>query len=751
MNALIIDDELEICQLVESTCELNQITPTILTNPSSIKELDIHQYNLLFLDLNMPGLDGIEVMNYLASKKFTGDIILMSGFDNWLLNSAIAVAKSLNLNFHSSLEKPFRLASIESAIKQLKDAETLPSSERSASVTPTLSVEEIRSAIEKKKVRVLYQPQVDLMTKTIIGFEALVRIESDNGHFISPHLFLKTAIRERLIKNLSKIIIKTAFRDFCYLSEKFGYFTIAINLSGQDISDPELPDWTADLAAKNNISSSAIIFELNDLTVSNITPIQLQVIARLRLKGFKISLDDFGNNHSGFLDLKVLPITELKIHHQMTQDILISEKTRLLVKSLSKLSDELGVHLMISGIENQETEKLLKSIGCSLGQGFLYGQPMTARETLNFLNENTEVANGSIIETEESQNNRLLKSSNQKQNEQEAQYDADKYYIPLIAPLSGILSFIGKSQEYGYKKAFLDYPDLDVNPYIINDNSSLISSLEAIQTKIPPKALSLLGGAFPFQKTPIFSQAIQYSETPLFSPFNGCSMLHEAQHQACFHIKPSFKDEIEHLAFQRLKLIEKVAFVYPKNQLQNEYRNVIQQKPNWHFFPYQSSETEDIIHAIKAHHLTHVVIIGSAKGVMNLIHSINISDIEFFTISLAGIDFLEKFMLRETEVKLTITQPFPNKSNQTIISKKFDEHAQSASEEESPLINSISYESFATTHILLKLIEKFEITSKEQLKKAITGLQGDHYGLGETLSWSDKGRKLIHKVHEIEL
>lgn len=119
MNIMIIDDNSELSELIKIAAEMANAFPTVLLESPKIKDMDIHEYGLIFLDVFMPDMDGIEVLMYLSDKGFKGQIILMSGGSDTAMQAAGQLAKGLKLNVVKSIDKPFRVKDIIKLIESV--------------------------------------------------------------------------------------------------------------------------------------------------------------------------------------------------------------------------------------------------------------------------------------------------------------------------------------------------------------------------------------------------------------------------------------------------------------------------------------------------------------------------------------------------------------------------------------------------------------------------------------------------------
>lgn len=767
MRVLIIDDEPEICELLSSVCQLNSLETTQLTQPEATGTLSFNDYELVFLDLNMPGKDGIQVMNELSRANYAGLLVLMSGVDNWLLNSANELAKALKLNLLDHLSKPFGIEQVETllkdgALKLVQSAQGPKPTKKSKQ----LSLKELHNALTTGQVKVFYQPQLDLITHTFLGVQALIRIASEDGHIITPNFFLEVAEKENLIQDFTKVIVNTALRDINRLSNDYGRMTVSINLSYQDIEDESFPDWAEERIKHYQLDASRVIFEISQQDTQDSSITLLKVLSRLRLKGFKISMGETGGDVAHLGHIKRFPITELKIHHTFVAEILTNEKSKFLLKNILHLGEELGLDIVVNGIENQEVESLLKSIGAEIGQGFLYAAPLSYTDLLAYLKSHAEQVDvDSVLEVEKSERVTALHVDNENQTDTAFSIVSDvaindqqaDHYLTFVVPLTGTFSFVGKSQLLGAQMAMAYFKLHHKAPpfalRVIDDGSNMNHVLDICTNQLPKSTFCVFGGAFPYQKTSAYQEGIKKVTVPIFAPFNGCSSLRAHDLDHVFHLKPSFMDEIDYLAFDVLANKKEVCFVYPVQNLINEYEHVFNEKPLWRKVSYEKSDLAEAKTIIKEGGFKQVVFIGSAQKIVDLIEGVDSPDIAFYTISLAGTGLIQRALKRKARINLTITEPLPDYKDDLPLANAFRKIAGLLNSQQKHFINTVSFESFVSVMLILERFEKCSETGTiPSLCSILEPMLSEDIGLGQgTATWSHEDRKLLHKVYQYKI
>lgn len=375
LKILIIDDDDIVTDLLSRMCVKQEHHVSVINySPDITNYLDEH-FDLIFLDLNMPFMDGIEVMRLLEKSQLTTPLVLMSGYDESVLLTAIDLANSQNLFAIDKLTKPFQLENVLEVLNKVVYQSNYPTQRKSSN--KLLSQAYIEKLIKLRNVVVFYQPQVDLRTNLIIGVEALCRLQDENGKLIFPDSFIPVIERTNLMHDLTKTVCEVAAKDFSKLKAINPELTLSLNISSQDLDYLTLPDELYQLFVKQKILSKSVIIEVTETTLMNDVKRGLDVLARLRLKGFKISIDDFGQGTATIGNVKNFPANEIKIDREFIAGIENSEKSEVIVAQTIKLAHSLNMIVVAEGVEKKSIEQRLKRHNCDIVQGYFYSKPVS--------------------------------------------------------------------------------------------------------------------------------------------------------------------------------------------------------------------------------------------------------------------------------------------------------------------------------------------------------------------------------------
>ena len=389
---IVIDDEPDLAGFVADVAEQAGYDTETYHHAELFKQHYHGDADVIVLDLLLPGIDGIEVIRYLAQIGCPARLILVSGFDEGVLHSAQKLAVEQGLNFNGSLNKPFRHQELYDLLSNIiitpRDQRTVAAKH----IVP--SVEEFKLALQQNELITYFQPKIDLHNQLVTGLEALVRWQHPEHGMLSPDLFIPIAEQNGLIDDLTWVVLRQVADQICRLRDLGLDLSIAVNMSASTLRELSLPEDLYGLIAEYSINPSQIILEVTETALMQELVTSLDILTRLRMKGFLLSIDDFGTGYSSLVQLHRAPFSELKIDRSFVLDMKNDKEACAIVETVIVLGHKLGMHVVAEGVETQTNLDQLSTMGCDLAQGYLICRPQSGEAITEWLVQQPKQAEG---------------------------------------------------------------------------------------------------------------------------------------------------------------------------------------------------------------------------------------------------------------------------------------------------------------------------------------------------------------------
>lgn len=349
------------------TCDNGRDALTMVGKPQEAPDL-------IFCDINMPGMDGVQFVRHLVEHDYAGRLVLVSGEDTRTLQAMSRLVQAHRIEILGSLQKPVTPVSLEATMGTW----TTPTQEQRFAPRRTYSADEVSAGISAGQMVNHYQPKVSLSTGRVVGVESLVRWQHPEDGLVYPDHFIGIAEEHCLIDALTNQVLLQALQDMARWKQAGLEMQVSVNVSMDNLNVLEFPDMVAGMASSFGIAPTSLTLEVTESQLMHDLRAPLEILTRLRLKRFGLSIDDFGTGHSSLKQLRDLPFDELKIDKTFVHGARQAENasTRAILNASTKLAKDLGMTIVAEGVEDEDDWSFLRSTGCDVAQGFYISRPI---------------------------------------------------------------------------------------------------------------------------------------------------------------------------------------------------------------------------------------------------------------------------------------------------------------------------------------------------------------------------------------
>lgn len=242
--------------------------------------------------------------------------------------------------------------------------------------------------IDKNKIYLQYQPQVNVESGQVTGYEALMRIESELVGFISPAEFIPIAEETGIINILGEwALIEACNFNQVLIKSGFGPLRVSVNVSTTQLKDDHLIDIIKSIPEKTGMDLKHLEIEITESVLMNSFEHNLKLINQMKELGCSIALDDFGTGYSSFNYLTQIPIDTLKIDKSFIDGICSNEKDRCIADSIIDLAHKMDISVVAEGVEDNEQLQILQNQFCDTLQGYLFSKPLNSTDFIELLSK----------------------------------------------------------------------------------------------------------------------------------------------------------------------------------------------------------------------------------------------------------------------------------------------------------------------------------------------------------------------------
>jgi len=384
LSILVVDDSNVQRNHVINLCLAQTLTDVdgATDGADAVEKLQKKQYDLVFIDLEMPIMDGVELSRRIAKDNLANAVIILSSKDPSLISSIGTMAESDGLTVLGTFQKPMQSSDLEASLKRISNE---VKKSQSQTLYNRLCVDDINQGINEKQITLYYQPKLTCKGLLLKGVEALARWQHPTLGFISPVEFITAAEEFNVISELTHYLFEIALKQKVKWQQHGVNFHLAFNLSPLSLADDNLAENIAQQVAHYHIDPKDIVLEVTENAICGEISTAIETLAKLRLKGFKLAIDDYGTGFANAQQLSRVPATELKLDRILVDNVSTRPQQRAILKSTVNLSKDLGLTTVAEGVENFDDFKLVLDLGGDLVQGYYFAKPMNADDLTQWL------------------------------------------------------------------------------------------------------------------------------------------------------------------------------------------------------------------------------------------------------------------------------------------------------------------------------------------------------------------------------
>ena len=369
---LTLDDEQVIVDTICAVAVRAGFRTVSSTSPTRLRELlKAESPDVIILDLQMPGQDGVASLRYLADVKATAKIFLVTGMDERTIASAEQYGLRRGLQIVGTLQKPF------------DPEELLARLERAHAAIRPLTATDLEQAIQNQELVVHYQPIIRRFadnTWDIYAVEALLRWNHPIRGLLTPDMFISMGEAHGLSRAMTDFVLQRGIEQLKGWEANRLRIGLRVNVAATLISDIAFPDRLEAMLIEQSLDPESLALEITETAMLDQNPETFDILTRLRIKNISLAIDDFGIGYSSLTQLFRMPFNEMKIDKSLVGKIIETKEALIMVDALVSLAHKLNLTVCAEGVEDKATLEALSEFGCDFAQGYYVSPPVPPAE-----------------------------------------------------------------------------------------------------------------------------------------------------------------------------------------------------------------------------------------------------------------------------------------------------------------------------------------------------------------------------------
>ena len=389
---VVLDDDQQYLCLLEEFAKLVNIDFIGFSSPKPADFKNLRDDDLLLVDIYMPGIDGLDILMELSKADFKGNIAVMSGAVDNVIDSVAHLIKGLNLSFIGKLHKPIKLTDFQ----ELLNTQLQELSDCSSNLTPATAnifaeifkKDSIDEWFNKGYIYPVYQPQFCSKTKKVVGFECLTRVNHPKLGSLNPTQFIRLLDGAGWIQTYTLYFMDVVLNHIHPLLNANPNLRCSFNMSAMSLNI-EFTNQLVSLLKSYQCKPEQVIVEITETSTVTLSIEAKYAISRLKVSGITLSIDDFGTGNSAIRQLVELPFDEIKIDRSFVIDLEDNHAYQAIITATMDLAKSLHYRLVVEGVENENQLRFLADKGKCIIQGFYLSEPVNFEQLAQFLDSYT--------------------------------------------------------------------------------------------------------------------------------------------------------------------------------------------------------------------------------------------------------------------------------------------------------------------------------------------------------------------------